>query len=83
MRKHFISVSPFRAQIVTEILRHSKSFAVVIIRPCMAQSQAINGLPESKCDTLEQLKLLTSDKCIPPKESGSIITKSLFSPVQR
>lgn len=49
---------------------------------CMAQSQAINGLPESK-DTLEQLKLLTSDKCIPPKESGSIITKSLFSPVQR
>lgn len=49
----------------------------------MTQSQAINGLPESKCDTLEQFKLLTSDKCIPPKESGSIITKSLFSPVRQ
>ena len=49
----------------------------------MTQSQAINGLPESKCDTLEQFKLLTSDKCIPPKESGTIITKSLFSPVRQ
>ena len=49
----------------------------------MTQRQAINGLSESKCDTLEQLKLLTSDKCFPPKESGTIITKSLFSPVRQ